>query len=158
MEGYFESEKFKEVRAKYLKEQKEYRESEEGKIKIKSGMKKFLQTDKGKLYLLRQSSRRRKLGSISLNLPFECSEGHHIDKYFILNIPKKIHRSIPHNNWTGKNMEAINKVAFKWLQEIEDAKSMAIYKEFCIIPQNNMYFPDLARKSFFLKERQKNNY
>ena len=59
----------------------------------------------------KQQAKRRALDYIELNEPFPGSEGHHIDKEFVIHIPKKMHRSISHNVFTGKNMDKINDLA-----------------------------------------------
>ncbi len=60
------------------------------------------------------AKRRREFNYIPLNKPFKDSEGHHIDKYYVLYIPKKLHREIYHNMYTGYNMDLINDLAFEW--------------------------------------------
>lgn len=65
-----------------------------------------------------QNKRKRDLDSIELNEWFEGCEGHHINKEFILYIPKEMHRSIAHNVFTGKNMEKINDLAIKYVYGI----------------------------------------
>ena len=61
--------------------------------------------------------RRRGLGFVCLNEPFEGSDAHHICATFVIYIPKDMHRSIYHNVWTGKNMALINALAFDYLLE-----------------------------------------
>jgi len=68
-----------------------------------------------KLRIGRASAKRRSLGHSFINEPFEDSEGHHLDKDYVLHIPKDIHRSISHNLITGKNMDLINVKALKWI-------------------------------------------
>ncbi len=68
-----------------------------------------------KLANQRHHSKRRHLNHIFMNEPFENSEGHHLDNDFILYIPKELHRSVWHNQTTGKNMELINTKAFEWM-------------------------------------------
>ncbi len=63
----------------------------------------------------RQKPKRRTLGFIPLNAAFGGAEGHHVDKEYVIYIPKELHRSIPHDNWTGQNMDAINTLAFNYL-------------------------------------------
>lgn len=60
-------------------------------------------------------AKRRKLGFVPFNEPFENSEGHHIDFECVIYIPEQFHTSIPHNVWTGHNMELINSKAFEYL-------------------------------------------
>ena len=85
--------------------------------------KKYNKTPKGKEVKKRAfNKRKRKLGFEPLNEPFEGCEAHHVDKKRIIYIPKKLHRSIYHNVWTGEGMEEINKLAFEFL-EVENAKN-----------------------------------
>lgn len=65
----------------------------------------------------KMNAKRRDLGSIELNNPFDDSEGHHIDENYIIHIPKELHRSIYHNLKTGEGMEEINEVAFRYITE-----------------------------------------
>lgn len=62
-----------------------------------------------------QRYKRRGLGSIPLNEFYKGSEGHHIDKTHIIYIPKRIHRSIKHNVFTGEGMAKINAIALDYL-------------------------------------------
>ena len=68
-----------------------------------------------KLSNARQHHNRRSLGHSFINEPFEDSEGHHLDKDYVLYIPRDLHRSIPHNLTAGKNMDLINVKALKWI-------------------------------------------
>jgi len=61
------------------------------------------------------AKRHRNLGFIPLNKSFEGSEAHHIDRNYIIYIPKEIHRSIWHSVLKNKNMDEINAVAFNYL-------------------------------------------
>jgi len=60
-------------------------------------------------------AKRRKLGFIPLNEPFEKSDAHHIDFEYVIYIPEQLHDSIKHCVWTGKNMEEINNLAWAFL-------------------------------------------
>jgi hypothetical protein len=62
-------------------------------------------------------AKRRLLGFVPLNVPLVGCDGHHIDKERVIYIPKKLHRSIYHNIWTGEGMVAINALATSWLAE-----------------------------------------
>ena len=64
-----------------------------------------------------RAARRRMLGFIPLNQSFNDSEPHHIDKEHVIYIPRKLHRSIPHNVFTGKNMDKINALALEYLRQ-----------------------------------------
>jgi hypothetical protein len=59
-------------------------------------------------------AKRRKLGFIELNSPFEGSEAHHIDRVHIINVPRKLHRSIWHNIFSGIGMKEVNGKVFRW--------------------------------------------
>jgi hypothetical protein len=63
----------------------------------------------------RREAKRRTLGFIPLNIPFEGSEGHHVDKERVVYIPKDLHRSMRHNVWNGFGMEQINVLAMNYL-------------------------------------------
>lgn len=76
----------------------------------------WLQSDNGKVANRKRASKRRGLGSISLNKPFSGSEFHHYNKEHGMHIPAEIHQGIRHNVFTGQNMEAINKEAFEFLE------------------------------------------
>ena len=58
------------------------------------------------------------LGFFPINKYFKESEGHHISENFVIYIPRELHRSIPHNIWTGKNMDKINKLAIEYLNKL----------------------------------------
>ena len=60
--------------------------------------------------------KRRSLGFVPLNQPFEGSDAHHVCRTFVIYIPKDMHRSIYHNVWTGENMEEINKLAWEFFK------------------------------------------
>ena len=67
-----------------------------------------------------QTKRCRNLGFVPLNKPFDGAEAHHVSKEYVIYIPKDLHHSIPHNIWTGRNMEQINLLAFDYLvRELE---------------------------------------
>jgi hypothetical protein len=65
----------------------------------------------------KHNAKRRVLGFIAINEPFEGCEAHHFNKVYVIYIPKWLHRSISHNVWTGKGMAEINAKAFAWLTE-----------------------------------------
>jgi hypothetical protein len=60
--------------------------------------------------------RKQELGSIFLNSPFKGCVGHHIDLAHIIYIPREMHHSIAHDVQSGQGMEAINTLAFAFLQ------------------------------------------
>lgn len=67
---------------------------------------------------------------IELNKDFEDSEGHHIDKKFIINIPYNLHHSIFHRQFDGLGMKEINKEAFKYLYN---------HKEELMMPEQEVF-------------------
>lgn len=72
-------------------------------------------------------AKRRVLGFIPMNQPFDGCNGHHIDRERVVYIPEVLHMSIRHNVWNGRNMGKINAVAFNFLfkQEVEAALGRA---------------------------------
>lgn len=72
-------------------------------------------------------AKRRVLSFIPLNHWFVGCEGHHVDDTQVIHIPKKLHKSIPHNQWTGYNMAKINAIAYNFLfkQEVKAAMAQA---------------------------------
>lgn len=56
-------------------------------------------------------AKRRDLGFVLLNKPFNGSVGHHVDIEHVVHIPVELHKSVKHNVWTGENMNIINKLA-----------------------------------------------
>lgn len=69
----------------------------------------------------KHKAKRRVLGFVPLNQPFDGCNGHHIDRELVVYIPEVLHMSIRHNVWNGHNMAKINAVAFNFLfkQEVE---------------------------------------
>ena len=92
--------------------------------KCKAISKKYFNTVKGKKSRKKANdkmrSKRRGLGFIPINESFSDSEAHHIDKEFVLYIPKEIHQSVFHNIWTGLRIKEINDKAFEWLAHSEN--------------------------------------
>ena len=64
-----------------------------------------------------RNKRKRNLGFIPLNKPFENSDAHHICATFVIYIPKEIHQSIRHSVLRNRNMDEINAVAWNYLME-----------------------------------------
>ena len=73
--------------------------------------------EKVKAIKARSSDKRRKLGSLALNEPFIGANEHHYDKLHTIWIPQKLHESVRHNVWNGRNMSEINNRAFAWYTE-----------------------------------------
>jgi hypothetical protein len=68
----------------------------------------------------RMKAKRRSLGFVPLNSPFPNSEAHHLDGEHVAYIPQGLHKSVPHNIWTGHNMEQINVLALAWLEATKE--------------------------------------
>lgn len=71
--------------------------------------------EKAKEINLRQVHKHRNLGFIPLNSYHKGWEFHHQDENYGNYMPEEAHRSIPHNIYTGKGMDAINALAFNYL-------------------------------------------
>jgi hypothetical protein len=65
----------------------------------------------------KHNAKHRTLGFTPLNSWFSGCEGHHINKSDVIYLPRKLHRSISHNQWTGRNMDKINALAGQYLTE-----------------------------------------
>jgi hypothetical protein len=65
----------------------------------------------------RRYAKRRTLGFAALNSPFPGCEGHHLNKVDVIYEPKKLHRSIYHDQWTGRGMVEANALAGQYLTE-----------------------------------------
>ena len=61
------------------------------------------------------NKRYRNLGFILLNKYSEGFEAHHIDRNYVIFIPREVHRSIYHSVTKNINMDEINAVAFNYL-------------------------------------------
>lgn len=72
---------------------------------------------KGSLGALEALAHSRGLEFTPLNQPFENSHGHHIDKKYVIFIPRDLHRSIYHSQKKPETMKRINDLAYKWLAE-----------------------------------------
>lgn len=63
------------------------------------------------------NAKRRTLGFTALNSPFPGCEAHHINANDVIHMPKTLHRSIYHNQYTGQGMVAMNVLAGAFLTE-----------------------------------------
>jgi len=70
-----------------------------------------------KKYRVKTKANRRKLGFVFLNSPFPNCHGHHIDFERVIYIPKEIHKAISHSVLRNRNMEKINKEAYRFLNK-----------------------------------------
>ena len=104
---------------------KKYRQSEKGKISAERGRKsesfirgckKYKQTDKGKENIKKGlAKRQREFGFIPLNNILPNSNAHHINKDYIIYIPKEVHQKYRHRQSNFKSMIIINKIAWEYL-------------------------------------------
>lgn len=76
---------------------------------------KYRKTEKGKEMVRKNRAKRRGFGFIKLNEPFPGCEGHHLDKEFVVHIPKEMHKSIFHSVLQDINMEEINALALDYV-------------------------------------------
>jgi hypothetical protein len=72
-----------------------------------------------KLAIGRHSAKRRTYGFEPINEEFEGSEGHHIDRFHIIFIPKELHRSVWHALKYPETMERINTKVICWLLGVD---------------------------------------
>lgn len=70
-----------------------------------------------RMAIARYYTRRKGLGFIPLNSWFAGAEGHHINKFDVIYIPRKLHRSIYHRQRDGRGMAEMNILAGKYLTE-----------------------------------------
>ena len=63
----------------------------------------------------RHKAKRRGLGNMLLDIPFEGAEAHHITHNSVVFIPSWVHYAIHHNIHTGRNMHEINILALDFL-------------------------------------------
>jgi hypothetical protein len=63
----------------------------------------------------KNTARRKQFDFISLNKSFENSIAHHIDKIYVIYVPKEMHQSINHSVLRNKNMDEINAIAWNYL-------------------------------------------
>lgn len=106
----------------YQKYKQSWRQTEKGKEYIRKKVKEYRETEKGRKVArkigIKMQAKRRGLGFIPINTPFDGSEGHHLDSHFVVYIPKELHQSIRHNVWNGEGMNEINMLSFEWMREI----------------------------------------
>jgi len=89
---------------------------EKNKEKIIEHTKKWKKNnpERVKEIVLKRHNKKRGLGFVPLNKPFNGADAHHVDRIHVVYIPRELHMSIRHNVWTGKSMKEINKKAFEW--------------------------------------------
>lgn len=98
-----------EIQKKYDEKHKEERKNYEAE---------YRQTEAGKVARRKVNHKRRGLGFLELNEPFEGSEAHHINKDTVVYIPKELHQSVKHNVFSGEGMVEINNKVTEWLIDI----------------------------------------
>jgi hypothetical protein len=84
----------------------------------------------GKAAMVKNLCKRRSLGYNPINEHFPGSHYHHLrydangikDDDIGIFIPKKLHKSIYHNGFTGQGMDKINKVALEWYMSQKNNK------------------------------------
>ena len=62
-----------------------------------------------------RDNRKRGLGHIELNNQFGGSQGHHLDRNFVVYIPRELHQSVRHSVLRNRNMAEINNKVYEWL-------------------------------------------
>ena len=92
---------------------REYRQEHLKRTRKES--RRYRHTLTGKSSRKKEDAKRRSLGFFPLNDWFEDSEGHHVDKLYVIYIPKVMHKSVWHNVWTNQGMCEINVMAFDYL-------------------------------------------
>jgi len=93
---------------------KEYRDTHKEERKEKR--RKYSKTEKGKILNQKHRHKRRQLGFIPLNEPFDGCHAHHINTTEVVYIPKELHQSYPHNHKKIETMVVINAAIVKWLR------------------------------------------
>ena len=105
---------YKEHAEKRKKEAKEWALQHPGRYNLymKSYLKSYFKTPKGKLHKRKMEYERRGLKYKPLNERFDGAECHHVDKETVIYLPKEMHKLIWHSLKRNINMEAINAIAF----------------------------------------------
>lgn len=138
------AEKNKEKISEYHK-----RYNKENRAKFREWTRIYRRSPKGKETRRREQSKRRKLGHEPINSWYKGSECHHLryskntdeqDNDITLYVPRKLHRSIPHNGNTGKNMKQINVACLEWYlsttpDEERNPKAVKLYWNYCTLPE-----------------------
>jgi len=65
----------------------------------------------------KHQAKRRTFGFVPLNQPFDGCEAHHLDKQRVIYIPRELHHSVWHSQFSGQGMEQINALALQWLAQ-----------------------------------------
>jgi len=116
-------EHFKEYRKEYYEDNKDHilnyskERYKNNKEYYKKYSKQYQQTDKGKESDKKSKARRkRNMGFIPLNYPFDNAHAHHINNNYVIYIPKQLHYDhYGHNHNKPDTMTIINKYAWNYL-------------------------------------------
>jgi hypothetical protein len=63
----------------------------------------------------RTNIKRRQFDFIPLNKFFEGADAHHLDRIYVIYIPREVHKSIYHSILKNINMDAINALAWNYI-------------------------------------------
>jgi hypothetical protein len=85
----------------------------------KESHRRYFQTLKGRTAQRKANAAKRQLSFVPLNQHFNGSCSHHIDTTRVIYIPTEMHRYINHNITKNTKMDAINLLAFNWLEAEE---------------------------------------
>ena len=77
--------------------------------------KEYNKTPEGKESNRKHNATRRQFGFIPLNKYFDGATPHHIDRERIIHIPIELHKSIGHSVTQNRNMDKINREAYRFL-------------------------------------------
>ena len=75
----------------------------------------YNESERGKKTKAKSHAKRKEFAYIELNEWFEGSEGHHLDKEFVVYIPKDLHRKVWHSITKNIRMEEINAIALDFV-------------------------------------------
>lgn len=112
-------------RAKKLRSKYYYAHSEEAKVDSKVW--KQAHPKERKEIEQRAKAKRKQLGFIPLNKPFEGSVAHHVDTWRVIYIPRALHHSVWHSLSLNINMSKINRLAFVYLEQHEIGENPPIF-------------------------------
>ncbi len=86
------------------------------KDKINKNTKYYKQQPAGKLTIARHKAKRREFQFNPLNLVFDNSNAHHLDKINVIHIPSKLHKTFMHRQSDNKSMKQINIKAWDFME------------------------------------------
>lgn len=85
---------------------------QKNKDKCRESARKYWSKNKDKKIAIHKKYRERNKEKINIR---QRQQFHHINKENVIQIPKRIYKSIWHNVWTGEGMDAINELAFEYV-------------------------------------------